>query len=444
MSQPANRLPPEILSDIVDLVVSENFDRDTQSVLLMSHVCQHWHESIVSTRGNWTRISSESNSELTSLALERSGSAHLQVVLHTDNIEGNPKIPELIKPHIPKITTLWFICDGLNTAHDLLQTLPDFPHSTPNLRVLKLQKIQFDNSHWDPSLDPFKPFPATLRKLYLEDIRLYPSFNSVRNLIRFDLSNCAFDQPIDELLDFIHQNTSLEEVELRIDDTGSALGTYEPSRDGPINAKLKQLSVTSRDVEIARALISGIAFEGGARLAVNTMELDWGHFFEFFGPNGSVRSQGNYLEMSTAGYPIALKSIERLLVTNSPATLDPSLFPNIKILAFNMMHGASDLLSRPFSCPDSFPSLETLIFVECHLTEVFMERLVRYFSERKKLESTRLTQIKIVPYMNPLSWMPKLSDDLINELRSHVPVDVLPADKGAWMLIRRSYIHTQW
>jgi len=67
--QPVNRLLPETLSRIARLTVNEDAI-DTGSIVPLTHVCRYWRESIVSTPGNWTLVSSE-RFGLAGLSMER-------------------------------------------------------------------------------------------------------------------------------------------------------------------------------------------------------------------------------------------------------------------------------------------------------------------------------------------------------------------------------------
>ena len=52
LSQPVNRLPPEILSRIAQC--SLNAAVDARPIVPLTHVCRYWRDSITSDPANWT------------------------------------------------------------------------------------------------------------------------------------------------------------------------------------------------------------------------------------------------------------------------------------------------------------------------------------------------------------------------------------------------------
>ena len=91
------------------------------------------------------------------LTLERSKVAPLQLKL--DSRFSDPEtFCDLITPYIKNIETLRF--NEFTVIEDFTQVLPNFPHSTPDLRLLKLEH-EADEPGWNPSIDPFGSFPKT-------------------------------------------------------------------------------------------------------------------------------------------------------------------------------------------------------------------------------------------------------------------------------------------
>ena len=330
---------------------------------------------------------------------------------------------------------------------------PNFPRSTPNLRSLILHRAELLNRP-DQPVDPFKPFPSTLRYLSLNDFPLYPSFLCLRSLTELDLTNERFNLHIDTLLNFLKGNHSLEIATLRI-------RFAEPSLRGSqlgaaIESRLRYLSIHCGNVADCGALVSGIALQSGAHLEIehggyNTMlkrTLSVGHlsnlspltfmecrsycrFIRLLGPNGALSLKA----LRGSEDPFSVFRLLPLYFTNvqefrlehrrpdemspplDPIMFHPSFPPALETLAVDCETSLSHLFSILFSNPSSSPSLKTLAFLDCDLTEDFMEELTQYTSERKDTASARLHRVVIT---NSEGNFPSVTS--IDALRKHVPV----------------------
>jgi hypothetical protein len=96
---------------------------------------------------------------------------------------------------------------------------------------------------------------------------------------------------------------------------------------------------------------------------------------------------------------------------------NPSLFPSLETLAVecdtDMLHFLSALLPNP----SALPSLKTLAFLNCVITEDFMEKLAKYASDREGTTLARLYQVVIV---HKDGRFPSAAS--IHALGRHVPV----------------------
>jgi len=95
----------------------------------------------------------------------------------------------------------------------------------------------------------------------------------------------------------------------------------------------------------------------------------------------------------------------------------PLPFPALETFIVAHDTDLSGLFSNLFSDPSLLPSLKTLEFWDCILTEEFMEELVQFASERKNTTSARLHRVVIVHQDGDLP-----SADSIRGLREHIPV----------------------
>jgi len=109
---------------------------------------------------------------------------------------------------------------------------------------------------------------------------------------------------------------------------------------------------------------------------------------------------------------------EFLLVhSGSPVVFHPPSFPALQTFTVQKDANPSHLLSALLSNPSVSPSLKTLEFRECVLTEEFMDKLIRFASDRK---STTLAQLHRVAIAYRGGELP--STDCIRELGKHVLV----------------------
>ena len=416
MLQPVNRLPPEILSHIAQQIPN-SADQDSTSIIPLTHVCRYWRSSIISAPGNWTRVSGRSE-PLAELSLERSKAAPLKISLYMDEVGERSGFSDLLAPYIQNIVTLTL--SEIGSLEDLMQTLPNFPHSTPNLQSLKISLD--DESDLDISIDPFQAFPPTLRSLALFDIPLYPTFLNLRTLTEFTLCDCAFTLPLDTLLAMLEENRGLERVDLSIGFTNPNL--HSSQRRAPISNRFQHLSVSFFKAEDARALISGIPIQRGANLELQSFDATVGlndtlssipatHLanlpsptymtiyernIRLSGPNGSFSFSGLCpSEMSLVGLPLlSFDKIRELRCGYTPRTFHPSLFPALEALAIERDTNISRTLSIWLSSPKSLPLLKTLAFFNCDLSEEFMKMLTGFACERRSAAVTWLYRVLIV------------------------------------------------
>ena len=100
-----------------------------------------------------------------------------------------------------------------------------------------------------------------------------------------------------------------------------------------------------------------------------------------------------------------------------PITFGPSSFPALKALILKWVTGVSPLFSALLPDPSFFPSLKTLGFFGCAITEEFIEELTQFASNRKITTSAWLHRVVIV---HPDGMFP--SADSIHRLERHVSV----------------------
>jgi len=399
--------------------------------------------------------------KLAGLSLERAMTAPLDIRIDMRQFEENNWIVDLLGPKVQNTKSL-AVLDPPRRVEDVATALPKFPQSMPNLRSLKIIKCLVPD--WDRTADPFGSFPHSLRCLTLENVPLYPSFLNLRTLTTLFLFDDNFHLHLDTLLDFLEANHSLQSATLWVSFVEPSLRRSQ--RRSPIRNRLQHLSISCINVLEVRALISNIALQRGAHLEIKYYLMSEGlnriltgistkHLSNFpsptsieydiqprrirlFGPNGRFSFDSTLITDLFMEFPLLpLASVRefRLIHTKlvgrfhlNHVTDHLSLFPSLHTLAIECKTGIpylSTLLSN-LSFP---PSLTTLAFLNCDLSERFMEELTRFASDRKTTTLARLHHVVIVDSGGKFP-----SDASIDALEKQVPVvDVrrgkkLPAD----------------
>ncbi|KAF9784676.1 hypothetical protein BJ322DRAFT_1109382 [Thelephora terrestris] len=423
MSRPVHRLPPELISHIAQYVLDED-DVDARSIVPLTHVCRFWRDSIISTSEIWALISNE-RMELTELSLERAKALPLTVHLRLGK-KGKRGPINLLLPHVEKIVS--FGC--VNPKAEELTRLLDFPKSMPKLRSLSLERAEPIGQNLPIDSFDFSTH-FRLRELSLHNFLIVPSFLSLRTLTKLILWDRNIRIHVDVLLSFLEQNYSLESVSLTIKFEEPSL--CHSHRKTPVGNGLYHLSITSDDTTSIRALISGIALQGGGALRISLNGNDAGEtgltgvisgvstnhlpnlsspiYMEYapfprritlVGPNGSFWYGGS---LPTEGpfpeFPLLpLASIRELrLVFRKHCALECALeqfrlssFPSLEILAVN--YGVS-FLSTVLPDSTSSPSLRTLALLDCKISEEFMNQLAQVALDRENA-STSLRRVVII------------------------------------------------
>lgn len=400
------------------------------------------------------------------VSLERAKAAPLKISLNMRFDAELTSFPDAIVPYLQNIRTLAVVF--LPSTEKFTTMFPNFPQSMPSLRSLELSLV-FDE-HWDRSVDIFESFTPPLTRLSLGNIPLYPSTLSLTTLTEVTIFDPRFNLHLDALLDFLEGNRSLESATLEIDFLEPSLLTSR--RRIPMKNQLRRLWIESWDADDVQALISNIPIGRGSHLHVRLngnarlsdivpyipraylLNLQSPTFFEvenertqrriMLRGQGGTFSFGRHFEPEEpfedfSGLPLDNIREVRLSYSKTskkgsvvPPVFSPTPFPLLETLTVeggaNVLTTLSDLLSNP----SSSPSLKTLVFFNCVLSEEFMEGLTTFASERQiSTTSTWLHRILIVRGDGVFP-----SAAAIRKLGGYVKVvdvrmgDKLPADLG--------------
>ena len=421
-----------------------------RTIIPLTRVCRYWRKSIISIPENWTTISN-SLKNLAALSLERAKAAVLEIHLDMWIMRGDPQFLNFLTSHFQNTETLWVT--GLTAVQDL-SLLSRYPMI--NLQSLSLSDYQVTT--WDRSIDPFELSAYALRYLQLTRVPLYPSFLKIKTLTGLELCDYECNLHLDTLLDFLEENRSLTSAGLDIWFAEPSLRSSR--RRAPIGNRLQSLRITCHDAMDGRALISSIALSKGAELeftcqgtydatvevadvlsGISTTHLSnllsptfmryrvHPRIIKLHGPNGTASFFGHSLwDIPFAEFPLlSLANIRRFHLDNcgremiqSPDDLAAfNHLPSFSALeTFTIEHEANlPHLPTLLSNPSASPSLRTLAFVHCVLTEEFMGELAQFASDRKSTASAWLHRVVIV---HRDGTFPSITS--IRKLEEHVPV----------------------
>ena len=450
-----NRLPPEIISSVVQYVQDGEIWGRTRRIIPLTHVCRYWRTVVISAPNFWTSISTDDRKNLAELSLGRTEAAPLDIHIDMDRFQENNWTANLLRPKVQYTKSL-AVLNPPWRVEDVATALPDFPQSMPNLRSLKIIKGPIPD--WDRTADPFGSFSHSLRCLTLKNIPLYPSFLNLGTLTTLSLNDDNFHLHLDTLLDFLEANHSLQSATLCVSFMEPSLRSSQ--RQSPIGNQLQHLSISCMYVTEVQALVSNIALQRGAHLEIWSARLNQilsgistTHLtnlpsptsveyeiqprrIRLSGPNGSFsldsfRGSTSDLFVEFPFLPLANVREFHLIDHESswtprlsPATDHLSSLPSLKTFTFECETGIP-YLSTLLLNSSSPPSLTTLAFLNCDLSDLSVEVLTRFASNRKNTTSTRLHRVVIVDSGGKFP-----SAASIDALEKHVPaVDVVRGEK---------------
>lgn len=437
------RLPPEILSYIARHIPDEDAT-NAKSIIPMTHVCRFWRESIISAPENWSRISNGSIG-FARLSLERCKKTSMELFIDFHELRNTPGFSDLITPCVQNIKILR-IC-SISTEEKFAQTLPKFLQSMPNLRSLALAGMGLS----DRPNDLCEPITSNLTHLSLEGTPLYSSFLGLTTLTDLTISDSTFELHLDTLLDLLEKNHSLENLTLSTPFSQHSLQNSQ--RSVSTKTRIRRLSIWSGCVMGCKELVSKIAVQKGGHLELGL--FDWSakmndihsvvsvvpllHLcsptsMRYCPHEGTTRLLGPHESFSLKLVPglaplaeLCLLPLDNIrtfhLISLGPVSKPPhpmfpsSYFPALETLVIEHNNALSDLLSDLFLNPSYLPSLKTLAFLNCDISEGFVGKLIGFSSDRKEATSLRLHRVIIIDSGGILP-----SSILIDKLGEHVPV----------------------
>ena len=145
--------------------------------------------------------------------------------------------------------------------------------------------------------------------------------------------------------------------------------------------------------------------------------------FSFCRPHSTAQHFVDLIELPL----IALINVREFRITDFDYVAYPlPSLPALETLATQSDKGVSDILSALLSNPASSPSLNTIAFLNCSLSEDFMEKLTQFAYNRKNTSNSAwLDRVLIVHWKGQFP-----SADSIRRLRSRVTIVDVRMDGG--------------
>ena len=335
----------------------------------------------------------------------------------------------------------------------------------PNLQSLTLSGCERDADQYNHAIDPLDFSTHTmLRKLSCYDLPLFPSILGLSALTELNYRDLRIRLHIDTILEFLENNRSLERANFAVNFEEYSL--CRSRRQTPVKTRLQHLFIWCNQERNVKPLISNIRLRKGGTLelmdygdvelsrilsTVSTthlpgLSLEYQPFprkIRLVGPDGTLLYRhigGDHpcfgeefplfpfasirelrLECYESWVPLQFRSLsfpslETLVVLGHDMNACPvggESTPDISIPGSSVALPLSPVLPDPaFS-----PLLETLAFLDCDITEDFMDNLARLALDRKNHTSTSLRRVII---MHSKGRFP--SESSVRRLREYVPV----------------------
>ena len=155
ISVPINKLPPEILSRILEHRTHE------RTLIIATHVCQYWRSTLIFNPSLWTcfHFVTQPDVARTLAYLERSRSAPIDVSISTGSPQGVKALRHLA-PHASRMR--FCLINGSDADAQAVFSL--FHNPSPFLQCLGIYSYEYppfipDDSHWFDSFSGVSPMP---------------------------------------------------------------------------------------------------------------------------------------------------------------------------------------------------------------------------------------------------------------------------------------------
>ena len=201
---PANRIPPEILSDIPDYYDEDDVDQD---LITLTHVCRSWRDTFTSRSSLWTRLDF-TNLDKTHTYIHRSKSSPLEIYLKKH--QNNCYLDDAFFPVIPYIHRIKSLIIRARVLPDIIR---HFSCHVPLLERLDVNLTCVNAPTFDSAL--FKGDLSSLHELSLSGYITLIPWNNLANLTTLKLdSYCPGIYSVTLLLNFFERAPLLHTIVL--------------------------------------------------------------------------------------------------------------------------------------------------------------------------------------------------------------------------------------
>ena len=235
-----NRLPPEILALCAAFVPRT----DPWSILSLIYVCRYWREVITADPGSWTLIDSGWKRSAP-LCPERTGTAPLTANILASDIKSDKCFLQTLLPHLHRISNI-SLTGYVEPYGDIQKIFAGlFVSPMPNITSLSLD------------------FP-----------RIPPHFipSDIKSLVELKLAH--YCDPFQNLIELLESNPNLEVVELDIG-SWSAEASGSTTQERAVSLpRLQHLEITCGHPSEARTLFSSLSLPRGVKIGVQGSNLN--------------------------------------------------------------------------------------------------------------------------------------------------------------------------
>jgi len=443
-----NRLHPEVIA----LCAAFVSDTDPKPIIPLTHVCQHWRRAIVSSPRNWTSIGSGWK-RLVPLCLERSATVPLSVKISVSGTKGDKNFLQALVPHASRISGLSLT--GYSFIESVADDLPGlFTSPMPLLTSLELEQTDQPAEAFpsdEASTPPVFRNLSNLRSLHFVRTPLYPAVFSITSLVELKLVNYASPFHFGEFIEFLHSNQSLEVIIL---DLQFSEGSRQiaPERNASL-PQLQRLVFTCGSATDARMLLSWVSLRRGSRITIRgsqsnpcatlasflpspptpikemltpitAIKYRSSDSFHVFGEGQFSFQPSKPTPTVYDGFSLFITGAVREFHINTP-TLDSSgtylswslrLLPALEALVLSETRLPLGSLSALAKEDPLCPSLKTIAFFDCKVTEDVIKELEEVLAKRRDSTAARLYRVVIV---NATHVLP--NPQLIRRLQKFVP-----------------------
>jgi len=370
---------------------------------------------------------------LVPLYLERSATVPLSVKISVSDVEEDEDFLQALVPHASRISDLSLT--GYPTIESVADDLPGlFTSPMPALTSLELEQTDQPAQAFpsdEASTPPLFRNLSNLRTLHFVRTPLYPAVFSIASLVELKLVDYTSPFHFGDFIEFLHSNQSLEVVIL---DLQFSEGSRRISPDRKASLpQLQRLVFTCGSATDARALLSWVSLRRGSHITIrgsqSNSSADLASFlpspptsiqelltpitaikyyssgwFHISGGDGKFSFQPSKppptvydgFDLFTTGTAREFHITYALDSSSTFLSWPLGRLPGLEALVLSRMRLPPGSLSALAKEDPLCPSLKTIAFFDCKVTEDVIKELEEVLAKRRDSTATRLYRVVIV------------------------------------------------